>query len=376
MHGVGIIGGCAALVASILEWDDILVTAGGISVVQAQQGIPEGGKLGPFGYCLIPDDLARALVDKCFGIGTGIEMPLCWKAHSWQGVGTPVPQLVDKIVGALRNGQPLPHANLLSLHPNLEASALRALDLTAPSRVPVVLHADDPFFVASSWGAMQLMLDFVGQWAYQQKVAFHVGRAKTALLNCTLNQAEDVHSRFPLYFPIVNLERIQLSVSDEHKWLGIFWNNQLDFQSALKRRIGYVTGMVANLAGMVASHTVPLMIAVQLFESKVEGTMRFGRWLILLCENAELLLNAAYERWARSLLGSPPWRSGIIASGELGWTMSGFLRGVDDVARRRAWLFMLPDDGLYRSTFVQAQSCSLSWSFRSLALLQRFSLSD
>ena len=56
--------------------------------------------------------------------------------------------------------------------------------------------------------------------------------------------------------------------------------------------------------------------------------------------------------------------------------MSGFLRGVDDVARRRAWLFMLPDDGLYRSTFVQAQSCSLSWSFRSLALLQRFRLSD
>ena len=69
-------------------------------------------------------------------------------------------------------------------------------------------------------------------------------------------------------------------------------------------------------------------MALELFDSKVEGSMRYGRWLLVLAEGAESMLNECYEGWARALVGSPPWRSGLIAAGELGWTLSGFMRSI------------------------------------------------
>ncbi len=63
---------------------------------------------------------------------------------------------------------------------------------------------------------------------------------------------------------------------------------------------------------------VPLALAVDKFESKVEGCMRFGRWLLVFAIGAEEQLSKCYEAWARALVGSPSWRSGVIASGELG----------------------------------------------------------
>ena len=284
VHGVGISCGCSALVASVLERDDILVTSGGMSVVSAYEGIPEGGKLGPFGFCLVPDDLARVLQEKGFGMGLTINIPFVWKEHSWQGTGTPIPELVEKLLTALNNSGQLPRPEVLTMHPNLEASALRALDLRAGKRVPIVLHADDPFFVASSWGAMQQMLDFVGQWAHANKVAFHVGNNKTVVLNFTDDSPAALQARCPLFYPIIGLDRKLLTVSNEHKWLGLLWNMRLDFRSALKRKIGHGSCLVASLAGMVSAHTIPLAMGVQLFESKVEGAMRFGRWLFILSE--------------------------------------------------------------------------------------------
>ena len=81
--------------------------------------------------------------------------------------------------------------------------------------------------------------------------------------------------------------------------------------------------------------------------------------------------------WAKALIGSPAWRSGVIASGELGWKISGFHRGVLDVAKRRARLFMLPQDDLYARAFRDAHSSSsLSWAHRSSQLLVRYGLQD
>ena len=73
MRGPGIGHGCAALVDSILEWDEILVTRGGCSCVKTYEGVPEGGKLGPFGFTLLPDSLARTLLEGGFGVGRSVE---------------------------------------------------------------------------------------------------------------------------------------------------------------------------------------------------------------------------------------------------------------------------------------------------------------
>ena len=110
---------------------------------------------------------------------------------------------------------------------------------------------------------------------------------------------------------------------------------------------------------------------MRIFEGKVEGYLRFGRWLLAVGWDVERVLNEAYHRWARALLGSPKWRSGFIASAELGWTLSGFARALVDVASRRAFLWQLPVGDLYGDVFRAAHQCSeSSWAYRSRALLQ------
>ena len=92
---------------------------------------------------------------------------------------------------------------------------------------------------------------------------------------------------------------------------------------------------------------------------------------------AQEVLDGYYESWAKALLGSPAWRSGVIASGELGWTISGFHRAVLDVAKHRARLFLLPREDMYASAFRNAHdSASSSWASRSLCLLNQLGIPD
>jgi len=171
--------------------------------------------------------------------------------------------------------------------------------------------------------------------------------------------------------PVVLAERVQ------HKWLGLLWRPDLDMLPALKVRCAQQHGVVASLAGMVASRELPLCVAAEMFEVKVDGSVRFGRWLLVTVPGAEEFLDSVYEGWARALIGSPSWRSGIIASGELGWSISGFMRGLLDLAKKRAKLWMLPDSDLYASVFRMAHSCAgPSWAKAGRALLQKWHLAD
>ena len=49
---------------------------------------------------------------------------------------------------------------------------------------------------------------------------------------------------------------------------------RLCFFSALEKRIAGVWGSVASLAGVIANRMIPLALGIELFESKVEGSMR------------------------------------------------------------------------------------------------------
>jgi hypothetical protein len=96
-----------------------------------------------------------------------------------------------------------------------------------------------------------------------------------------------------------------------------------------------------------------------------------------MCSGAEECLDAAYDGWARALLGSPPWRCASVAAGELGWRLSGFARAVLDVACRRARLWTLPDDDIYRIVFVRAgDMAGPSWAKQSRDLLATWGVPD
>ena len=108
MSGPHVGDGAAALTGSIMVYDDVLVNVNGCSSVYVFQASPEGGKLGPLGFNLIPDTLAKELKAAKVGVGTGVLLPSVWQGFCWRGVGTPVPALVDKLLLGLCGTHMLP----------------------------------------------------------------------------------------------------------------------------------------------------------------------------------------------------------------------------------------------------------------------------
>ena len=77
------------------------------------------------------------------------------------------------------------------------------------------------------------------------------------------------------------------------------------------------------------------------------------------------------------LIGGQPWRNWAVAFNEVGWWLSGSLLAVRDVACRRASLWCLPADDLYRQAFCRAgHCCPSSWAALSLRLLTHWGLPD
>ncbi|CAE8601069.1 unnamed protein product [Polarella glacialis] len=128
---------------------------------------------------------------------------------------------------------------------------------------------------------------------------------------------------------------------------------------------------------MVQAGQLPLAVALDLFEAKVEGSVRFARWLLVIAPNAQRAYNEAYENWARAFLGSPAWRGAAIARGEVGWKLDGFHRAILDMAVRRAKLWTLPPGDLHGLIFQAAcRPGSGSWADRSLQILNDTTVPD
>ena len=73
----------------------------------------------------------------------------------------------------------LPSSELLAVQPDLEASALQAMNDVAPWKLADILHADDPVLLGCSREAVQRGLNKLACWAYRHKAAFHVTHKKT-----------------------------------------------------------------------------------------------------------------------------------------------------------------------------------------------------
>ena len=165
--------------------------------------------------------------------------------------------------------------------------------------------------------------------------------------------------------------------TSQHVWLGLLWRADLDLGPALAARIRAVKGTVASLAGLVAGSSLPLSFGLALFESKVDGAMRYGRWLFATADNAEELYESVYSEWARAFMGSAPWRNSDVARGELGWRLSGYARAVVDIAARRARLSIERPNSIYSAIFVLAESMGGStWAWKSKQIMTAWDLPD
>ena len=109
-------------------------------------------------------------------------MPLTWRSHTWLCLGTPDDTTVTALVTRLQNYLPLPHAGLLGEDASLEASAARALDLITSDRVPLLIQADDPVFLASSKGELCRTLKIICDWAFEYKASWHTGPNMTVCM--------------------------------------------------------------------------------------------------------------------------------------------------------------------------------------------------
>ena len=110
----GVRDGAFALLRSILEEDCVHINHNGCAVVWVQQGVPEGGSMGPLAFPLYMEGLTRELLAADLGVGIGARVPEAWREHTWAGEGTPSPELTGRLEAAIREGGPLPSPALLA----------------------------------------------------------------------------------------------------------------------------------------------------------------------------------------------------------------------------------------------------------------------
>ena len=89
------------------------------------------------------------------------------------------------------------------------------------------------------------------------------------------------------------------------------------------------------------------------------------------------VLNDNYDRWARAPIGLPIWRSDVIASCELRWSLNGYMRGLVDMEKKRAKLWSPPPSDLCAHAFCIAHDVGgPTWAKKSLSLLSSYGIAD
>lgn len=173
---------------------------------------------------------------------------------------------------------------------DIEATALLPLDKAAPLKLAPVLHADDPVLLASSFGGAQKMQNVVGSWAFREKTSPHcTGSKSVAMAGCSHALVSNEASLPPLIMKVPGKPgkpTAALTYVDIQKWLGKMWPRDLDFTVDMKTTLRKAQSNFVSIAGIATSNVLPLCITMELFESKVEGIMRFGRWLYATCDGA------------------------------------------------------------------------------------------
>ena len=102
--------------------------------------------------------------------------------------------------------------------------------------------------------------------------------------------------------------------------------------------------------------------------AKADGILEHGRWLLALVSDASELYDSTFGRGALALLGLPAWRSGVVASYEIGWPIFGFARAMKSVALMRARVLQYDSGDIVYKVLNSPAVGPSSWSVRSGAL--------
>ena len=150
------------------------------------------------------------------------------------------------MVTALQTDARLPSSSELLNRADLEASAARALDILSAHKLAILLHADDPVILASSWGELARTLLIIERWAPLHGACFHVGASKTVLFRV------GGHGEIcPILFrPRPHSAPVRLCLcASEHKWLGWLWSTDGGATESLHARLRAASSKLCVLAG-------------------------------------------------------------------------------------------------------------------------------
>ena len=374
----GMRDGALSLLGSIMEKDRWRITFSGDSLVSTSEGIPEGSKYGPACFNLLPNILVKELLGARCGISFSAKVPHAWADHVWTGRGFPESSTVQDILCRLQHDKSLPGIELMRKDCNLEASCARALDLHADLRVPVLFHADDPVFLASSRGEANRVLALVSSWDQRFKVTLHLSDKKTVALTLPFSSASSALHSSPLRYDSSGQGLPSpISWASSQKWLGLLWNDVGDFGPHARKCCGSCHSSVQALCSLVSGRRIPLVMACLIFDLKIEPALKFGRWLWGVHEDSLAVLTESYNSWARMLLGSSRRRSAEVCRGELGWEFCAPARVALEVAAARHALWLQNGESLAGLCFAQAHLLqSNNWAKASLQLLEKWSVLD
>ena len=171
-------------------------------------------------------------------------------------------------------------------------------------------------------------------------------------------------------------EASELFCKITHKWLGVFWPQDLVFASAMHEVVARATKVVRDLVSLIAARSVPLTMASEMFECKVDSVLNCGRWLFALAPSACRVLDQELECWARALLGAQAWRNGSVCCCEMGLLLTGHARAVRSVAFRRARAWAMKSGDWYKRFFLHNASTDIGWAAASLVLLGEWGVVD
>ena len=105
--------------------------------------------------------------------------------------------------------------------PDLEASAAKSLDLTAPIRIPAIFHADGPVLLSSSMGELENMLEVVASWGRRHNAKFHLGPAKTVVMVTAADTCKPVDADVQVHMFSVDTGSLVRTGSATPGWVSI-----------------------------------------------------------------------------------------------------------------------------------------------------------
>ena len=171
----------------------------------------------------------------------------------------------------------------LDAHAGVEASALRALDLRDKGKVCAILYTDDQVFVVSSASELQRTMRLVSEWMRLHGALLHVALEKTVVF------ALGMRSQPPRIFleTEVGCAATLLVTGTAKKRLRYMWDVYGGVQVTLSRRLAAARGAFATLFCYVQSCAIPILFAMNLFLSKIDGKLTFFRLLYMVGEDSE-----------------------------------------------------------------------------------------